>query len=256
MFSNRFRLASSRALVGLALLPLCATTWGAEANWLDVESRIQYGYYTEDPRSLASVMEILAPADAPSATKSYYSGLANYRLTLLWLAKDKSRAKDAAQACVDSLDHSLKIQKDSADALALQSACLDQLATLQAWRTPFASSKSGSQIEKARHFGPKNPRVLLLDAAEAYERESPKSSTAERDLALSGFKKAAAAFETERQETEHTPGWGAAEAYVYLGRCYLDRGRTLEARDALERALLIAPEFAEARRLMAKITSG
>jgi Tfp pilus assembly protein PilF len=52
------------------------------------------------------------------------------------------------------------------------------------------------------------------------------------------------------------PGWGAAEAYVYLAKCQLDRGATLEARDALERALLIAPELAEARRLMKKITSG
>jgi Tfp pilus assembly protein PilF len=52
------------------------------------------------------------------------------------------------------------------------------------------------------------------------------------------------------------PGWGAAEVYLYLAKCYLDRGATLEARDALERALLIAPEFAEARRLMAKFTSG
>lgn len=254
MFSNRSRLASGLAVLGFALLPPGGNLRSAEANWLDVESRIQYGYYTEDPRSLASVMELLTPAEAPSATKSYYAGLANYRLTQLYLTKDKGRAKDAAAACVDNLDQSLKIQKDSADALALQSACLDLLATLQAWRTPFASSKSGAQIEKARHFGPKNPRVLLLDAAEAYER--PKSSPAERDLTLSGFKKAAAAFEAERQETEHTPGWGAAEAYVYLGRCYLDRGKALEARDALERALLIAPEFAEARRLMAKITSG
>jgi tetratricopeptide (TPR) repeat protein len=254
MFSNPSLRASSLAIIGFALLLVGARTWGAQMNWLDVESRIQYGYYTEDPRALASVMEILVPSDSESAQKSYYAGLANYRLTQLALARDKSRAKDTAVACVDHLDRAVKIQQDFADALALQSACLDLLATLQAWRTPFASSKSGAQIEKARHFGPKNPRVLLLDAVEAYER--PKASAVDRDLALSGFKKAAAAFEAERQETEHTPGWGAAEVYVYLGRCYLDRGATLEARDALERALLIAPEFAEAHRLMAKITSG
>jgi Tfp pilus assembly protein PilF len=55
---------------------------------------------------------------------------------------------------------------------------------------------------------------------------------------------------------EPTPGWGAAEAYVYLGRGYLQRGDVLKARDALERALLIAPDFALARRLLTKITSG
>jgi len=251
MLSHASCLARGLAL-GLALLPLGAR--GAETNWLDIESRIQYGYYTEDPRSLAGVMELLAPSDTESASKSYYAGLANYRLTQLMVAKDRSRAKETAAACVSSLDRALKIQKDFADALALQSACLDVLATLEAWRTPFAASKSGAQIEKARHLAPRNPRVLLLDTVEVYDR--PKSSPADKDRALNGFKKAAAAFEAERQETEHAPGWGAAEAYVYLGRCYLDRGATLQARDALERALLIAPEFAEARRLMAKITSG
>jgi tetratricopeptide (TPR) repeat protein len=234
------------------LLPL--VSGAAETNWLDVESRIQYGYYTEDPRSLANVMELLTGAPSESTTGSYYSGLANYRLTQLAMTKDKSRAKESAEACVHSLDQALKMQKDFAEALALQSACLDVLSILEAWRTPFAASKSGTQIEKARHLAPKNPRVLLLDAVELYER--PKNSAIERDQALSGFKKAAAAFEAERQETEHTPGWGAAEAYIYLGRCYLDRGAALEARDALERALLIAPEFAEARRLIKRITSG
>ena len=238
--------------VTLLLLPFVA--WSAETNWLDVESRIQYGYYTEDTRALAGVMELLGPAETQSARKSYYAGLVNYRLTQLTLSRDKGRAKETAQACVDNLDRALKLQSDFADALALQSACLDLLAGLGAWRTPFVASRSGSQIQKARHFGPKNPRVLLLDAVELYER--PKGSAADREQALSGFRKATAAFEAERQETEHVPGWGAAEAYVYLARCQLDRGATLEARDALEHALLLAPEFVEARRMMTRITTG
>ena len=243
---------TSYLAVAVALLPLSA--WGAETNWLDIESRIQYGYYTEDPRALAGVMELLSPAQTESAFQHYYAGLANYRLTQLTLARDKGRAKETAEACVDHLDRALKINKDYADALALESACLEVLAGLEAWRTPFAASKSGTQIEKARHLGPQNPRVLLLDAVQAYER--PKASAADKDHALRGFQQAAAAFEAERRETEHVPGWGAAEAYVYLAKCQLDRGAMLDARDALERALLIAPEFAEARRLMSKFTSG
>jgi len=251
MFSLTPLRTSSWALV-LVSLPWIAQ--GAETNWLDVESRIQYGYYTEDPRSVAGVMEQLGPSESASASRSYYAGLANYRLTQLSLARDKSRAKETAEACVSNLDQALKLQKDSAEALALQSVCLDVLAGLEAWRTPFAASRSGTQLEKARHLAPGNPRVLLLDALELYER--PKSTPAEKERALSGFKSAAVAFEAERQETVHTPGWGAAEAYTYIGRCYLDRGAALEARDALERALLLAPEFAEARRLMTRITSG
>ncbi|MGH8139664.1 MAG: hypothetical protein ACREVV_15935 [Steroidobacteraceae bacterium] len=238
--------------VAWAALPVAAAA--ADTSWLDVESRIQYGYFTEDPRSIRSVMEVLTPAESGDPSKSYYAGLANYRLTLLTAATDRSRAKESAERCVTNLDRALQGRKDFADAMALQSACLDELASLEPWRAPFAASKSGAQLEKARHAAPKNPRVLLLNAVGDYER--PQTGGADRERALDEFKRAAAAFEAERQEEDHVPAWGAAETYVYLARCYLDRGSTLEARDALERALLIAPEFAQARRLMAKITSG
>jgi tetratricopeptide (TPR) repeat protein len=232
---------------------LSADLKAADLDWADVESRIQYGYYTEDVRSFNGVMELLKPSDGADPLGSYYAGLANYRLTLLSTGSDKSRAKDAAEHCVSSLDQALQLRQDFADALALQSACLDVLAGLEAWRTPFAASKSGTQIEKARHLAPRNPRVLLLGAIEDYQR--PKPSPAQKEVALIELKKAAAAFEAERQQTQQIPGWGAAEAYLFLGRCYLDRGQTLPARDALERALLLAPEFVPARKLMAKITS-
>jgi hypothetical protein len=239
--------------LGLGCLSLAAAA-AEKPNWLDIESRIQYGYYTEDVRALDNVLEVLSHSDSDSASGHYYTGLANYRLSQLTLARDKSRAKDSADTCVDNLDQAVKLEKNSADALALESACLELLAGLQAWRAPFAASKSGSLIEKARHADGKNPRVMLLDAVSVYER--PKATEADKGRALQGFKQAAAAFEAERRETEHVPGWGAAESYVYLAKCQLDRGAALEARDALERALLIAPEFAEARRLMKKITSG
>jgi len=249
------RLCLGFVRLSLAAMALSLTAAAAEQpNWLDIESRIQYSYYTEDSRALQNVTEGLGPAEPDSAFRRYYAALIDYRLTLLDWARDKSRAKDAADACVDNLDVAVKLQRDFADALALESACLDLLAGLQAWRAPFAAAKSGSLIEKARHAAPKNPRVLLLDAVSLYER--PKATTVDKDRALQGFEQATAAFEAERREAQHVPGWGAAEAYVYLAKCQLDRGATLKARDALERALLMAPELAEARRLMKKLTAG
>lgn len=231
-----------------------AATAAEKPDWLDIESRIQYSFYIEDTRALANVTEGLGSVESDSASRRYFAGLIDYRLTLLDWSRDKSRAKDAATDCVDNLDVAVKLQRNFADALALESACLDLLAGLQAWRAPFAASKSGALIEKARHLEPKNPRVLLLDAVSLYER--PKATAADKDRALQGFEQATAAFEAERRESQHVPGWGAAEAYVYLAKCHLDRGAALQARDALERALLIAPEFAEPRRLMKKLTSG
>jgi tetratricopeptide (TPR) repeat protein len=148
----------------------------------------------------------------------------------------------------------LQAQKDFADALALQAACLGMLAELKPWRVPFAGPRSSTQIHKALQLAPRNPRVLLLDAIGDYER--PKSPGGDTDRAIGKFKKAVAAFEAEREGLDQVPGWGAAEAYTFLARSYLDRGDAIAARDALERALLIAPEFLQARRLMTRITGG
>lgn len=260
---ERKRSVYQRLLTPLAavLVGLSAEVRAADTNWLDIESRIQYGYFTEDLRSLRNLVEPLAANDSHDRLKSYYAGLLAYRLTLLSQAQPtpdrgkndpgQNEARQAVERCVSSLDQALQGQSDFADALALQSACLGLLAELSSWRAPFAGPKSVSQIRKALQLAPKNPRVLLLDAIG--DRPHPGSAPAEP---CGKFKKAAAAFEAERADVDQVPGWGAAEAYTGLGRCYLDGGDVLKARDALERALLIAPEFGQARRLLSSITSG
>lgn len=250
-------LLTALAVVGVGL---SAGARAADTNWLDIESRIQYGYFTEDLRSLRNLVEPLAANDSHDRLKSYYAGLLAYRLTLLSQAQPtpaqkndpgKNEARQSVERCVSSLDQALQVQSDFADALALQSACLGLLAELSSWRAPLAGPKSVSQIRKALQLAPKNPRVLLLDAMG--DHPHPGSTPAEP---CGKFIKAAAAFDAERADVDQVPGWGAAEAYTGLGRCYLAGGDVLKARDALERALLIAPEFGQARRLLSSITSG
>jgi len=259
----------------LALTAATGLAHAQDTHWLDVESRIQYGYFTEDQHALHTLVEPLTSNDARDRLKSYYAGLLAYRQTQLAEAQAnpgapaagaanklptppgkndprRSEARQMAERCVSSLDHALETQQDFADALALRSACLDQLADLSSWRTRLSGSKSTSQLHKALQIAPKNPRVLLLEAISDYEH--PKSKNAPRPC--DKFRNTAAVFETERADVDQVPGWGAAEAYTWLGRCYLDNGDAVPARDALERALLIAPEFGQARRLLSSITSG
>lgn len=243
-----------------------------QSHWLDVESRIQYGYFTEDPRALRNLLEPLAAGDSHDVLKSYYAGLLAYRLMLLADAQaDKSTAgqkpakpsRESAQGnddarqlpalCVSSLDRALQARSDFADALALQAVCLRRLTELPGWHTPFAGSKSSAQLTKALRLAPKNPRVLLLDAIDDFEHQTAHVG---EPHACEKFKHTAALFDAERADLDQVPGWGAAEAYMWLGRCYLGIGDVLPARDALERALLVAPEFAVARRLLSSITSG
>ncbi|MBV8741838.1 MAG: hypothetical protein JOZ12_08615 [Sinobacteraceae bacterium] len=240
--------------VAISCVGWCAAALAAtELNWLDIESRIQYAYYTQDTRELQSVAALLAAAEGGGRDRNYYNGLANYRLTQLSGTRDRAAAKQAAQQCVTSLDQVLKTQRDDPDALALHAACLEWLAGLEAWRAPLAATRSGAEGERAKQLAPHNPRALLLSAVADYEHAKP--GTPARDQALNGLRRAASAFEEERQQPEHTPGWGAAEVYVYLARGYFEKGAALQARDALERALLLAPEYLEARQLMSKLTS-
>ena len=222
----------------------------SDSSWLDLEGRIQYAFYTEDARALTDIADQLSHGEGErEPLQYYYAGLANYRLALVLAGRDKEHARDAVEHCADNLDAAVKAQSNFAAALALQSACLHTMAVLKPWK-PLAGSKSTGQMERALKLAPRDPRVLLLEAlAKGADGKFDEQS-------LATLKKAAAAFESERQGVDRTPGWGAAEAYTYLGRGYLERGDVLNARDALERALLIAPDFAMAKRLMSKITTG
>jgi tetratricopeptide (TPR) repeat protein len=272
-FARNKSVRSWLLLLTAGLLASAPAVHAAEPNWLDIESRIQYGYFTEDTRSLHNLVEPLDSNDSHDRLKSYYAGLLAYRLTLLAQAqadpsaatgkapapvrrndRSKNEARQAVERCVGSLDQALEVQSNFAEALALQSACLGMLADLGTWRARLAAPKSATQLRKALQIAPKNPRVLLLDAISDYEHAKGPASDAEHTC--SKFKTVAALFDAERADVDQVPGWGAAEGYMWLGRCYLDAGNPNEARDALERALLIAPEFGQARRLLATITSG
>lgn len=65
------RLPAMRLLMpALGMLPaLCASNASAatEVNWLDIESRIQYAYYTQDVRALHRVLDALNATETTDA---------------------------------------------------------------------------------------------------------------------------------------------------------------------------------------------
>lgn len=231
-----------------AKLLLCATLVSAPtfaADWADLEGRIQFAWFTEDVRALRSTLATLATQAQTDALHDYYLGLAEYRVLLLTIERDKDAAKLAAEACVDHLDAANGARRDFADALALQAACQGMLAMLKPWKAPLLVPRSSTLFARAHVLAPGNPRVLLL---EGLADKDPQRSHG--TLQAATF-----AFEAERQRVAPTPSWGAPEAYAYLGRSDLERKDAVAARSSLERALLLAPDFELARRLLATITA-
>lgn len=230
------------------------------AEWGPVESRIDSGYFEQDAAGLESLAITLARPDDPSAGReradewrSYYGALVAYRLALL-AKNDESRAWPYTQRCIDDLNRALVLDTGSAEALALQSACLALQSHFDAWRSPFAAPLSRARIDKALRLAPRNPRVLLLGARAACDR--PQLFGGDRQQGFVLLRRAVAAFERQHAHAGGLPAWGAADAFTDLAQDYLLRGDAVAARNVLERALLVAPHYAQARQLMAEIVSG
>jgi hypothetical protein len=257
-FRRRGLRRRSLPAVAVAVALVASAARADDVAWRDIESRIQYGYYTEDIAALRKLEELIAAGDARDKLRGYYAGLLDWRRALLTapgaVAAGHGNAAHYAEQCVSEVDTSLALDADFAEALALRAACLSAPQEIAGGYAPIAGHRARKDLERARQLTPKSPRVLLVDAMSDYAL-SP-SQGGNKDRALSKLRHTTAAFEAERSDTDRLPGWGAADAWLLLARDLLDHGDAVGARDALEHALLIAPEFAEARRLMAKFTAG
>jgi tetratricopeptide (TPR) repeat protein len=245
----------------------------APTNWSDVEGRIQYAYYTDDARALNAMLASLKPKlaegedeskAADAGTRAYFRALAHYRLAQVLSVSKKSQARDAIDDCGEEVDNALatlpvvKYGLDEtpeaihqrAEAYALATACT--LAGREMSSIPFTGGRIGSRIEEAVKLEPKNPRVRLVEALAAYDRAG--KDVAEKAAAVQKLRAVTPMFEAARAAASTTPEWGAAEAYAFLGRALYEQRDAVGARESLERALLIAPDYAFARRVMAQIT--
>lgn len=245
----------------------------ASTDWADVEGRIQYAYYTSDARALGSVLVALKPKPAAegeevskddASVRAYFQALADYRLAQVLADTKKSQAKDAIDACDDAVDESvaalpkvpigLDEKPDAvhqrAEAYALATACT--LAGREMSAISLLGGRVGSRYEEAVKLEPKNPRVRLVEALVLFDRAG--KDAAQKTAAIAKLRTVTQMFEQARAGASTTPEWGAAEAYAWLGRALYDQRDVVGAREALERSLLIAPDYAFARKLMSQIT--
>jgi tetratricopeptide (TPR) repeat protein len=222
----------------------------------DYENRIEFAYLSEDARELKSLARALtseAADDGGDRLSHYLAAHADYRLAQVLDAARKPGADDSAKACIDALAELTHTDSSDAEAFAQKAACHGFLAGVSVIKSVRHGPAAGDAVATASRLAPKNPRVHLADALVDYWR--PARLGGDRARAFGKFKRSAELYEAEAPGSTRFPSWGSADVYLWLGRSYLERGDVAAARSALEKALIVAPDFAAARRELAKLAS-
>ncbi|HJR70889.1 MAG TPA: hypothetical protein VKA43_12665 [Gammaproteobacteria bacterium] len=212
-------------LACLILAPLVARAEIA-AELLDLAARVQYGYYQADARAIEAAQVALDRlGDSPDVV--YYRDFAALRLAQLGGRDDDKRLSDCARR-----EAAAEIsRRAAAETAVLVAACA--LAVSDGRRFEQA-------LARARALDDDHPRIALLEAW-ALERTVAGNPGARAELEAK-LTAAVAAFDAWTP-TIDDPEWGHAEALAALGESALARGDIRAARDLLERALLLAPDY-------------
>lgn len=218
----------------------------------DAAARMQYAFYTSDPRTIETLLKSIEALEvsAPlAATKSYHLAYGSWKLSQLYLdsvseerppSNAKALAAKAAQACVRHAKAAVQQDARMGEAYAIQAAC--EGFTPNA-RGGSAGCERGKPMRTALSVSPDNPRVKLIEALCASGR-SPDPAATDR------WRSVVESFEAAPPSAPGRPDWGHVEALTMLGETYLQRGDPVAARDALERALVLAPDYRQARQLL------
>jgi tetratricopeptide (TPR) repeat protein len=195
-----------------------------------------------------------AESDTAMTDPQYASAYKQFRLLQeAVLTKRDGDAKRAGDACVTMLDTLIQRQPRSFEALALQSACYGYLANLGGMAAIRNGSRSGKSIEAALALAPKNPRVILVDGFGLYFR--PKFVGGDKGKGCARIKEATKAFDslnTSGAASASALDWGAAEAHYWSGRCARDAGDAAMARAEFEKALVLDPNLAVAKKALGR----
>jgi len=238
----------------------------------DLAARVQFNAYAADVRALRADIAALSQLDVADellATRQYFAGYGQWKLAETLLEKDRSGARRAAEQCQLALDPLVeaqtprsntmpRAQRDRwfvrrAEALAILAGCKWSAAeaSLLPGSNMLGSMKVDSTMEEAATIAPNNPRVKFVDAMLALRRASSKNERADAERKLIAITEI---FDSLPPSEPGAPDWGYAEALAYLGQSYLATGNRVGARNALERALVLAPDYRWARELLKQTT--
>lgn len=157
-------------------------------------------------------------------------------------------AGSSARSCVEYAKAAIQQDARMAEAHALQAICEDKPNTFVA----LSSLERGScerhrALRTALSLAPQNPRVQLIEAM--CMRPLGPAQEVER------WRGIVASFDAAPRPQSGVVDWGHAEALTLLAEAQLRSGARVAARDAAEKALVIAPDYESARAVLQAISS-
>lgn len=232
-------------------------TADTRADLDDADARAQYAFFTADARGLEEIVQMIERLEVPESLaplREYNAAYGRWKLAELYgEAADREGTRPvrtlaikAAQACLAHTKAALLADAELVEAYVVDAACT---ALTQPSRPEMRSSiptcARSKSFRTALELAPHNPRVMLMEAqCLRVDEAQAHGALAERLRAV------VAAFEAAPPARPGYPDWGQAEALLLLGRNYLQHGDTRAARDVIEKALVIAPDYRRARELL------
>lgn len=203
----------------------------------DAAARVDYGWYTNDPALIMAARDAVGrePGD-PWAP--YVSAYASYRAAELERAAGRSAVAELGD-CEEAADSAAKSEAAEAEASVLIAACAGMAAAEEPLRGVLHLRRSRQALARARALAPDNPRLALVTYRLARDRADAPAPAIE--AVVEAFRSAHGSL--------GFPDWGEAEALTEAGRVRLAAGDRRGARDLVEQALLIAPDYTAARAL-------
>ena len=244
-------------LLSIGLLAAASVARANDAAELeDAAARAQYAFFTNDVRALQDVLAELDAAQFEqklSWRKNYLLAYGQWKLAQLHAQRAQGSAThsdgtSAAKACAAYAKATVKQESRMAEAHALQAICEDKPQSFVA----LAALERGScerhrGLREAMTLAPQNPRVQLIDAM-CTRPVAPKDE-------VERWRRVVSSFETAPRPQSGAADWGHAEALTLLAEALLKSGAPVAARDAAEKALVIAPDYESARAVLQAISS-
>lgn len=245
----------SRAVGALMLLVGLHAHGATEpsAELLDLAGRIEYGFYTQEARSIESARSGLARLPGRDALQDYYAGLAAYRAALLGAADNGRGLGTVLTECMDRGGRAAEDAELASEAWVLVAACAVLGARHEPNRSRMYQNRFQGALREAVAADADNPRITVVQAwalshRPAHEEAELRSLARQRlEQSLEQFALWSAPF--------GFPDWGEAEALAHLGEIYLTLGDSRTARDYIEHALLVAPDYRFALALQKRVLS-